>query len=152
MKIFDESKTYELSPETIDYSKGELINDKRLVMHHKAIEAKEAVYANREEILSNGSKQIWKDLVTPAIEAKDAYDEYEDIQLYVPYTCIELLNMLRAKRTFLLDAFDKWEKAVLRGREQDDYSIMIWYQDLLDLENRAFENVPERIKYYLQDA
>lgn len=61
----------------------------------------------------------------------------------------EKLNQLRAKRKNLLEAFDKWEKAVLRGREEDDASIMVWYYDLLALSDAAFENIPERIKYYL---
>lgn len=56
---------------------------------------------------------------------------------------------LRARREPLLEAFDKWEKAVLRGRETDSVVIMGWYQDLLDLIPSAFENIPERIKYYL---
>ena len=58
-------------------------------------------------------------------------------------------DIQRAKRTPLLNAFDKWEKAVLRGREQDDYVIMSWYHDLLNLTETAFENIPLRIKYYL---
>lgn len=36
----------------------------------------------------------------------------------------KILNDLRQKRQFLLTAFDKWEKAVLRGREVDDVLIM----------------------------
>ena len=56
---------------------------------------------------------------------------------------------LRARREPLLEAFDKWEKAVLRGREQDSVVIMGWYQDLLDLVPGAFENIPERVQYYL---
>lgn len=58
---------------------------------------------------------------------------------------------LRRERIFLLSAFDKWEKAVLRGREADNDAIMEWYRNLLDLKKSAFadENIPERIKYYL---
>ena len=59
------------------------------------------------------------------------------------------LFKLRTKRKYLLIAFDKWEKAVLRGREQEDNMINMWYQLLLDLNVAAFENVPDRIKYYL---
>lgn len=86
MRIFDETKTYELSPETIDYTKGYLKTDKKFVMHHEAVAPKEAIYSDREEKLPNGSTQIWKDLVCPAVKAQDAYDEYEDIQVYVLYT------------------------------------------------------------------
>lgn len=55
----------------------------------------------------------------------------------------------RSKRKPLLEAFDKWEKAVLRGREQDIAEIMQWYQNLLDLVSSTFESIPERIQYYL---
>lgn len=58
-------------------------------------------------------------------------------------------NELRIRRRPLLEAFDKWEKAVLRGREQDSVVVMGWYQDLLDLAPSAFENIPERAQYYL---
>jgi hypothetical protein len=75
--------------------------------------------------------------------------------VYIPYNDIELeqirFNDLRAKRKALLGAFDKWEKAVLRNREQDDAFVMSWYYQLLDLDESAFEeiNIPLRIKYYL---
>lgn len=149
MRTFDETKTYELNAETLDMTKGYLKPDKKFVMRHEAVLGQKAVYADRVEELPNGSKQIWKDLVTPEVEAKEAYDEYEDIQVYVNFTAEELKNMLRAKRKPLLDAFDKWEKAVLRGREQDDYVIMSWYTDLKALKESAFAIIPERIKYYL---
>lgn len=58
-------------------------------------------------------------------------------------------KMLRKKRDPLLLVFDKWEKAVLRGREVDDPNIMLWYQDLKELKESAFENIPNRISYYL---
>lgn len=66
-----------------------------------------------------------------------------------PKTDEEIKAELRLQREPLLEAFDKWEKAVLRGREQDSVVIMGWYQDILDLIPSAFENIPERIKYYL---
>lgn len=149
MRIFNETKTYEFTPEQVDYEKGYLKPDKLFVAHHEAVEAKEAVYKDRVEHLPNSSTQIYKDLVSPAVEAKDAYDEYEDIQVFVPFTAEELKEKLRSKRTSLLNAFDKWEKAVLRGRESDDYAIMAWYKELLDLKETAFANVPVRIQYYL---
>lgn len=90
MKIFNLEKTQELNENEIDLEKGYLKADRLLVKHHEAVEAREAVYKDREEKLPNGSKQVWKDLVTPAVKAKEAYDEYEDIQVYVPYTETEI--------------------------------------------------------------
>lgn len=66
------------------------------------------------------------------------YDNSEDIK-----------KELREKRKPLLEAFDKWEKAVLREREPDDEAIMRWFNNILDLKQTAFENIPERIQYYL---
>lgn len=149
MKIYDETKTKELNESAIDYEKGYLKQDKLVMAHHDAVEAQEAVYKDREVVEANGGVSIYKDLVTPAVEAREAYDDYEDVQIFVPYTEEELTERKRYKRKPLLEAFDKWEKAVLRGRELDDEIVMQWYRDLLDLQESAFENVPERIKYYL---
>jgi hypothetical protein len=59
------------------------------------------------------------------------------------------LARLRDKRARLLKAFDKWEKAVLRFRESDNTDIMCWFYSLLNLDESAFINIPERIKYYM---
>lgn len=61
----------------------------------------------------------------------------------------EELEQKRADRIPLLLAFDKWEKAVLRGRETDSIDIMNWYQSLLDLKDDAFIQIPDRVQYYL---
>lgn len=62
------------------------------------------------------------------------------------------MRMLREKREILLEAFDKWEKAVLRGRADEDENIMTWYKNLLDLKQEAFLIIPDAIKYYLSKA
>lgn len=101
MKIYNEAKTQELNSEELDFEKGYLKADKLFVVHHEAVEAKPAVYGDKIEILSNGSKQNLKPLISPAVEAKEAWDEYEDIQVYVPYTENELaereIRALKAK-------------------------------------------------------
>lgn len=93
------------------------------------------------EVESNRDKQI-----NVSVNSDNTLSfTFEDI----PLTDEEILEQLRNKRKPLLNAFDKWEKAVLRNREVDDPNIMEWYQNLLDLDESAFDNVPERIKYYL---
>ena len=78
-------------------------------------------------------------------------DEYDKILNSVTLTPCEeeYKEHLRNQRKPLLNAFDKWEKAVLRGREVDSEEIMNWYESILDLEESAFVNVPQRINYYL---
>lgn len=90
MRIFDETKTKELNKNELDLEKGYLKSDKLFIVHHDAVEAQKAVYEDREEKLLNGSTQTWKVLAKPAVEAKEAYDQYEDIDVYVRYTEAEL--------------------------------------------------------------
>lgn len=153
MKIYNEEKTQELNENELDFEFGYLKPDKLFIAHHDAIEAREAVYQDRTVKEENGSVSVYKDLIAPAVEGKEEWDEYEDIHVYVPYSVEEIeerkLNTLRVKRTSLLSAFDKWEKAVLRGRETDDSAVMEWYRDLLDLKEEAFETIPDRVRYYL---
>lgn len=74
-------------------------------------------------------------------------DEY--LKIKVEKDREKALDELRYRRVKLLEAFDKWEKAVLRGRAEDDETVMAWYRDLLDLKAEAFESVPEAVRYYL---
>jgi len=98
MKIYNQEKTQELNKEEIDFEKGYLIKDKLFVKHYEAVKAKPAVYGDKIEILPNGSTQNLKPLISEAVEAKEAYDEYEDIQVFVPYTEEELKKRADEKR------------------------------------------------------
>lgn len=64
----------------------------------------------------------------------------------------EIKDGLRWIRSRLLEAFDKWEKAVLRGREQDSEEVMTWYQNILDLNEDAINNIPFAVEYYIDNA
>lgn len=148
MRVFNEDKTQELLE--YDIRLGTLKEDKLFIAHHDAIQGQEEVghYEVIKEYPNSGKDFKWV-IDQPKIEAKEAWDEYEDILVYRLFTEDEQKNLLRAKRVNLLEAFDKWEKAVLRGREEDNSNIMQWYQNILDLKESAFEKIPERIKYYI---
>lgn len=59
---------------------------------------------------------------------------------------------LRAQRKDILNAFDIYKTNVYYGIEQDEdrEQILAWYQDLLDLKETAFKNIPEAIQKYMQ--
>ena len=67
-------------------------------------------------------------------------------------------EMFRRRRKYYLQAFDIWEKNVLRGREQDSQEVLDWYQTMLDFpdsitENTTFQDypqIPEVLKNYLK--
>lgn len=95
MKIYDENNAELVSP---DLSLGHLIEDKIFVAHHEAIEAV-AEEGHWETVAEypNGGKDVDWIVDVPAVEAKEAWDEYEDILRYVPFTEEELAQIEEAK-------------------------------------------------------
>lgn len=95
MRILDENNVEIASP---DLSLGHLVEEEVFVAHHPAVEEvrEQWHYETVYEYL-NGGKDVVKVIDVPGVEAKDAWDEYETIKRYVPYT-EEELAALEAKR------------------------------------------------------
>ena len=77
-------------------------------------------------------------------------DEHLDLLSNLPD---EKKNFLRQKRAGLLNAFDILKGNVNFGVEQlttaEKKEIVIWYKSLLDLDESAFNLIPERVQKYL---
>lgn len=104
----------ELKLEDIDLNVGKLV-DETITVHHDAVEGVEEV--SHVEVLKeyyetgpdgapvldeDGHKVVFgKDVKTiidvPGVEAKDAWDEQEEIQRYIPYTAEELDKIAKEK-------------------------------------------------------
>lgn len=96
MRIFDETKTKEIT--NPDLEKGYLQNDKLLIAHHDAQE--EVQEQKHEELLHeypNGGKEFIEVIDVPYQPAKEAWDEYEDILLYVLYEQEQINRNLSAR-------------------------------------------------------
>ena len=80
--------------ENPDLSLGYLREEKMLIAHHEAVEAA-AEQWHYETIAEypNGGKDVKKVIDIPGAEAKDAWDEYDTVQRYIPYTDEELEAM-----------------------------------------------------------
>lgn len=92
MRIFNEDKTIELNRKDCDFKKGSLKEDV-LTTHHDAVESVEEV--GHYEVIReypNGGKDVKWIVDVEGVEGHDAYDEIEQIQVYVPYS----ENRLRA--------------------------------------------------------
>ena len=88
MRIFDENDNELLK---YDSAKGYLKNDKRFVKHHEKLEAiQEEGHWETVAEYPNGGKDVEWVIDVPGVGAKDAWDEYEDILRYVPFTEQEL--------------------------------------------------------------
>ena len=63
-------------------------------------------------------------------------------------------NVFRERRDNLLSALDIYEKNVLRGRVQESIEEKVtidrWYRALLDLEEWAFSQVPQKVLLYVK--
>ena len=91
MRVFDNDGLEVINP---DFSRGRVVPEKRLVAHHPAVEAVEEIWHYEEiAVYKNGGKDLQKVIDTPGTPAADAWDEYEDILRYIPYTPEELAEI-----------------------------------------------------------
>lgn len=136
MRIFDETKTKEIT--NPDLEKGYLQNDKLLIEHHEAQE--EVQEQKHEELLHeypNGGKEYIEVIDVPYQPAKEAWDEYEDIQVYTPYTEEELAeiqaNKIRARR--VTECFPIVNRGALwydKLTEEQRSELSVWYEAWLN--------------------
>ena len=102
MRILDENNAEITSP---DLSLGHLVEEEVFVAHHPAVEEvrEQWHYETVYEYL-NGGKDVVKVIDVPGVEAKDAWDEYETIKRYVPYTEEELAALEEARNKPTLES------------------------------------------------
>ena len=89
MKVYNQEKTMELH--SYDLSLGYLKDDRVFVRHHPAVPPTDGVF--HYEALTeyhNGGRDVRKVWDIPKSNGSRAYDEYEDILVFVPYTQKEL--------------------------------------------------------------
>lgn len=96
MRVFNEEKTIELTD--YDLEKGYLKADKIFVKHHEAIQAVEEQghYETVAEYESGGKDVKWV-VDVQGVKAKDAWEEWEDIQVFIPYTDAEVKKIKAEK-------------------------------------------------------
>lgn len=136
MRIFDQTKTIEIT--SPDLAAGYLQADKLLIAHHEAQE--EVQEQKHEELLHeypNGGKEYIEVIDVPYQPAKEAWDEYEDIQVYTPYTAEELAqiqaNKIRARR--VTECFPIVNRGALwydKLTEEQKEELSSWYEAWLD--------------------
>lgn len=88
MRVFDQEKSQELF--YYDLEKGYLIEDRLLVKKHPEIPATEGVGHYKNTYFPNGGvEREWVWDIEPQ-NAVESWDEYEEVQVYVPYTAEQL--------------------------------------------------------------
>ena len=88
MRILDENNVEIQMP---DLESGHLIEDQIFIAHHEAVEAvEEEGHWETVAEYPNGGKDVEWVVDVPAVEAKEAWDEYENILRFVPLSAAEL--------------------------------------------------------------
>ena len=102
MRILDANNNEITSP---DLALGRLEKESLLIQHHEAIAAIEEVghYEVVAEYPETGGKDVKWVVDIPGVSARDAWDEYEEIMRYIPYTAEELAEIEKQKNSPTLD-------------------------------------------------
>lgn len=88
MRILDANGNEIVSP---DLSAGYLAEEKIFIAHHDRVdEVPEQWHYETTREYPNGGRDVERVIDVPFVEGRDAWDEYEDILRYVPYTQEEL--------------------------------------------------------------
>lgn len=126
MNIIDE---HGIPIENPDLTKGYLKQETKTV-HHDAVAGVEEV--SHYETLAeypNGGKDVRKVVDVPGVEAKDAWDEEEQVQVYHVYTAEELAEQEKAREEAQQrqEALDKLPETLeaLTAAQTDTDSLMV---------------------------
>ena len=114
MRVFNKDKTQELKE--YDLNIGHLELDKLFIRHHEAVEEiKEQWHYETIAEYPNGGKDVSKVIDVPYQAPQEAFDEYEDIYVYIPYTYEELEELNKPSELEIL----KREQEVTAQAVQD---------------------------------
>ena len=102
MRILDENNVEITAP---DLTLGHLVEEEVFVTHHPAVEeVREQWHYETIQEYPGGGRDVVKVIDVPGVEAKDAWDEYETIKRYVPYTEEELAALEEARNKPTLES------------------------------------------------
>ena len=170
MKIYDKTKTRELEASTLDLKRGSLVAD-RLTVRHEAILPKEG--RTLEEVLAgkaaqdirikefdgrffevlrenaDGSCDLEEIFAEADISGREAYDEEEEIRVYIPHSseelkALELAEFRRYRSSKCFPIINRGAVWYDRLTEEQKAELREWYQAWLDVtETRVIPQKPE---------
>lgn len=88
MKIYDAALETEL--QNPDLTRGKLESARRVTVHHDAVPATVRYEVMDDTVTADFPDGLLQEIITPA---QEAYDEYEEVQRYVLYTDAELAEI-----------------------------------------------------------
>lgn len=144
MRTFDNNNNEIMTP---DITKGRLVEDKLFIKHHEAIEAvPEQFHYETIREYPNGGKDVVRVIDVPGVQAVEAWDEYEDILRFIPFTEVELAtNRIEELKQKLQDTDFHILKIVEGAKTLADCAEIIakrasWRKEINELENTVLNS------------
>lgn len=131
MDIYNKEKTEIL--ETVDLTKGYLVDDTIIVDVEEVLEQKEIYHYETIKEYPNGGKDVKKVIDKPAIKGIKAHKESRKIKIYLPFTEEELLIKKEKEYTNYIEQLirEKYslsdELGLLRQRETKPNEFLEYY-------------------------
>ena len=107
MKIYDADLLHELQKP--DLTRGKLESARRVTAHHDAVPASVRYEVMPGTVTADCPEGLRQEITTPA---QEAWDEYEKVQRYVPYTDAEIAEKEQAEKAAAKAAAKAAEQAV----------------------------------------
>lgn len=114
MKIYDATLEHEL--QNPDMTLGKLETAKLVTVHHEAVPASVRYEVMAGTVTADFPDGLRQEITTPA---QDAWDEYEEVHRYVPYTDAELADIAE-KAQAEKDAADAAAKASEQAAKEEE--------------------------------
>ena len=134
MRILNQNDI-ELAEEEANLELGYLRPESIISIHHEATE--EVKEVGHYEVIAeypNGGKDVIWVIDVPGIEAKEAWDEYEDIQRYVLYTEEELVAKEAEKKA-------KEEEAMLNAQLRQIAANAVTWDELAEALKKGVNSI-----------
>lgn len=114
MKIYDATLEHEL--QNPDMTLGKLETAKRVTVHHEAVPASVRYEVMTGTVTADFQDGLRQEITTPA---QGAWDEYEEVHRYVPYTDAELADIAENAQAEK-DAADAAAKASEQAAKEEE--------------------------------
>lgn len=140
--IYNEDKTEILNYEDLDFEKGHLVDDTLEIKHDAIVEVEESGHYEVLQEYDNGGKDLKYVIDVERVEPREAYTETVQIQKFVEYTGVELVEMQNEKRlTELKNELASTDYEALKYAEgwytDEEYADMKAHREFLREQIRA---------------
>ena len=135
MEVYNKDKTEIVSE--YDLSKGRLEHETRTIYHETVAEVVEQFHYEVVKEYENGGKDVEKVVDVEGKPGHDAYEETEDILVYIPYTETELQHIEDEKTYSELNTWFDWYDMQANQYERTKRLGIKYDRDIIALDTEA---------------